>query len=258
VRLRLVDSGAAGPAPGALNMGLDEAILRAVAAGEAPPTLRLYRWSPPCVTVGYFQSLAEELDLDACRAAGVDTVRRITGGGAVLHDAEITYSIVLPEGHPLAPAGILDSYAILCKGIVEAARSLGVEASFAPINDVCSGGRKLSGNAQTRKLGCLLQHGTVLLEVEVERMFSLLRVPKEKLSGKLISDVKDRVTSLGALLGREVGYEEAAAALTTGFASAFAPYGIELEPAALGAAELAEGSRIAAEKFATEAWNRKR
>jgi lipoate-protein ligase A len=262
MRIRLVDTGAdrgaTGGLPGALNMGIDEAILRAVAAGRAPSTLRLYRWSPPCVTVGYFQSLADELDLEACRAADVDAVRRITGGGAVLHDAEITYSIVLPEGHPLAPAGILDSYAILCGGIVEAMRILGVAASFEPINDVCAGGRKLSGNAQTRKLGCLLQHGTILLDVDVERMFSLLRVPKEKLTGKLIQDAKERVTSLRSLLGREVGYDEAARALAAGFAAAFAPYGVELEPGQLSPDELAEGGRIAAAKFSTAEWNRKR
>jgi lipoate---protein ligase len=255
LRLRLVDSG---PAAGALNMGLDEAILRAVARGESPPTLRLYSWSPSCVTVGYFQSLADEVDLEACRLAGVDAVRRITGGGAVLHEREITYSIVLPEGHPLAPAAILDSYAILCDGIVRALRDLGLDAAFQPINDVCVGGKKVSGNAQTRKLGCLLQHGTVLLGVDVERMFSLLKVPKEKLAGRLVADAKSRVASLGSLLGRDPCYTEAAAALARGFGEAFAPYGVELERGELSAAELEEGRRLAAEKFASAEWNLKR
>ena len=80
MKLRFIDSGAAGPLPGALNMGIDEAVLAAVSRGESPPTLRLYRWSPPCVTVGYFQGLEAEVDLEACRAGGVDTVRRLTGG----------------------------------------------------------------------------------------------------------------------------------------------------------------------------------
>jgi len=239
-------------------MGLDEAVLRAVSRGESPPTLRLYRWSPACVTVGYFQSLSDEVDVEACAAAGVDAVRRLTGGGAVLHEAEITYSIVLPEGPPLAPADILESYRRLCAGIVDALRELGIDSAFAPINDVCARGRKVSGNAQTRKEGCLLQHGTVLLGVDVERMFSLLKVPKEKLSGKSIAQAKERVNSVGDLLGREVGYEEAAAALASGFASAFEPYGIGLEPGGLSPAELAEGRRLAEEKFSRAEWNLKR
>ncbi|HOX33606.1 MAG TPA: biotin/lipoate A/B protein ligase family protein [Spirochaetales bacterium] len=255
MRLRLVDSG---PAPGALNMGIDEAVLRAVAGGSSPPTLRLYSWSPACVTVGYFQSLEDEVDLEACRAAGVDAVRRITGGGAVFHEAEITYSIVLPEGHPLAPAGILESYELLCGGLVAGLGLLGVEAAFEPINDIRAGGRKVSGNAQTRKLGCLLQHGTVLLGLDLEKMFSLLKVPKEKLAGKLIAQAKERVTSLGSLLGREPGYAEAARALAAGFAAAYGPRGVELERGELRADELAEGRRIAAEKFSSEAWNRRR
>ena len=253
--LRLVDSGASA---GALNMGIDEAVLRAVAEGSSPPTLRLYSWSPACVTVGYFQSLADEVDLEACRAAGVDAVRRITGGGAVLHESEITYSIVLPEGHPLAPPAILDSYRLICAGLVEALRSLGIDASFEPINDIKAGGRKVSGNAQTRKLGCLLQHGTVLLDVDVERMFSLLKVPKEKLSGKLIAEAKERVTCLRSLMGRELGYGEAALALERGFAAAFAPLGVGLEHGALRPEERAQGGRIAAEKFSSREWNFKR
>lgn len=256
--LRLIDSGASGGAPGALNMGIDEAVLRSVAAGDSLPALRLYSWAPACVTVGYFQSLEDEVDLAACRAAGVDAVRRITGGGAVLHEAEITYSIVLPEGHPLAPAGILDSYRIICGGIVDALRELGIEAAFEPINDVCAGGRKVSGNAQTRKHGCLLQHGTVLLGLDPERMFSLLRVSKEKLAGKAISEVRQRVTSVGGLLGRSVGYAEAAGALAKGFASAFEARGVELARGGLEPAELAEGRRLAAEKFSSAAWNRRR
>jgi len=257
MRLRFVDSGGASGAgaPGALNMGIDEALLRAVSRGESPPTLRFYSWAPPCVTVGYFQGMADEIDLEACRRAGIDAVRRITGGGAVFHDAEITYSIVLPDGHPAAPAGILDSYRLLCGGIVSGLRALGLEADFRPINDVCVGPKKVSGNAQTRKLGCLLQHGTILLGLDVERMFSILKVPKEKLAGKLIAEAKERVTSVSGLLGREVGYAEAARAFEAGFAEAL---GAELEPGALSPTELAEGRRLASEKFSTPEWNHRR
>jgi lipoate---protein ligase len=254
MKLRLVDSGGSG-LPGALNMGVDEALLGSVSRLSSPPTLRLYSWSPPCVTVGYFQSLEEEVDLAACRAAGVDALRRLTGGGAVFHEAEITYSLVLPLGHELAPDDILESYRRICSGLVAGIGLLGVEAAFAPINDIVAGSRKLSGNAQTRRGGCLLQHGTVLLGLDPERMFSLLKVPAEKLKGKLIEDVRSRVTSLGELLGRGVAYEEAARALRAGFAAA---WNAELDEVALSPAELAEARRLAEERFSRPEWNGRR
>jgi lipoate-protein ligase A len=236
-------------------MGIDEALIGSVSRGESPPTLRLYAWWPECVTIGYFQSLEDEVDLAACRAAGVDAVRRLTGGGAVLHDAEITYSIVLPIGHPLAPEDILESYRRICSGIVRGLGLLGVEASFEPINDIAAGGRKLSGNAQTRRSGCLLQHGTVLLGLDPELMFKLLKVPAEKLRGRPIENVRARVTSLRELLGREVSYSEAAQGLRAGFAEA---WDAELEEAALSNAEAAEARALAAERFSSPEWNGRR
>ena len=252
MKLRFIDSGAA---PGALNMGMDEAVLNSVSTGEAPPTLRLYRWSPPCVTVGYFQGLEAEVDLEACRRSGVDAVRRLTGGGAVFHDAEITYSLVLPLAHELAPDDILESYRLICMGLIRGLAILGVESAFEPINDIAAGGKKLSGNAQTRRHGCLLQHGTVLLDLDPERMFSLLKVPAEKLKGRLIEEVQARVTSLRALLGREVSYEEAASALRRGFAEA---WGAELVQGAFSEAEAVQARLLAAERFSRPEWNGRR
>jgi len=252
VRLRLISSGAL---PGALNMGIDEALLSAVAEGRSLPALRLYRWSPPCVTIGYFQSLAAEVDLAACKADRVDVVRRLTGGGAVFHDKEITYSLVVPLGHPLAPDEILESYRRVCSGIVAGLGLLGVESSFAPINDIVAGGRKVSGNAQTRRNGCLLQHGTVLLGLDAERMFSLLKVPSEKHRDLSEGKAGSRVTSLRAILGREVGYEEAARALAQGCSAA---WNTELVPDQLGAAELTVAEGLSRSKFSTDDWNFKR
>jgi len=249
---RLLETGVQ---PGAFNMGLDEAVLNAVAEGRQPPTLRLYGWNPPAVTLGYFQGLEDEVDREACSRMGVDIVRRVTGGGAVFHDAELTYSIILPESHPLARPGILDSYRVLCAGVVEGLARFGLAAEFAPINDVLVQGQKVSGNAQTRKRGCILQHGTILLDVDVDRMFALLKVPSEKMKGKLIEDVKQRVTSLRHKLGRSVGLSEAAAAFAAGFSKAL---GVELESALPSPEELEEGGRIGREKYGTEAWTGKR
>jgi len=233
------------------NMGLDEAILESVASGKTLPTLRLYGWDPPAISLGYFQGALEEVDVEACGLQGVDLVRRITGGGAVFHAAEVTYSIVIPEGHPLAPASILDSYSLLCSGIVTGLNTLRVKAEFAPINDIISGGRKISGNAQTRKKGCLLQHGTIILKVDVEKMFSLLKVPKEKALGKMIDDVKARVTSLSDILARDVEFEEVSNALREGFRRALT---LDLEDGEPNQDELAAATFLAQTKFSTKAW----
>jgi lipoate-protein ligase A len=241
------------------NMGLDEALLEAVSRGASPPVLRLYGWSPPAVSVGYFQGLTEEVDLDACKACGVDVVRRISGGGAVFHQAELTYSMVMPLTHPLAGSTIHESYETLCAGIIRGLDVLGVSSRFVPINDIIAGGRKISGNAQTRRMGCLLQHGTILLENDVDLMFELLRVPSEKIKGKLIQDVKERITSLKTLLGRLVSFAEAESALAKGFRQALslefisAGPGGEI-PAALTPEEEERARELALEKFGSSPW----
>jgi len=239
----------------AFNMGLDLAIVEAVAAGAVPPTLRFYCWKPCAVSIGYFQGVRDEVDLDACAARGIAVVRRVTGGGAVFHDDELTYSIAFPESHPLAAGSILASYKAICAGIVAGLGRLGIPAEFAPLNDVVAAGRKLSGNAQTRKRGCVLQHGTILLGVDVDQMFAVLRVPAEKMRGKLIEDVKARVSSCSAMLGRTVGYPEAVTAFREGFSAGL---GVILVDGAPTEAELAAGRREAAERFGDTAWTNRR
>ena len=201
------------------QMALDEAILRAVGEGKAPKTIRLYRWRPSAVSIGYFQSVEEEVDLEACRRLGVDVVRRITGGGAVYHDydGEITYSLIAPEADPRIPRDIPESYRVICGCLVRAFEHLGLQAEFRPINDILIGGRKVSGNAQTRRRGVVLQHGTILIDCDVRKMFTVLKVSEEKLRDKLIKAVEERVTSLRRELGRPVSFKEVRDALVRGF-----------------------------------------
>jgi lipoate-protein ligase A len=240
---------------GFYNMALDEALLEEVARGNSLPVLRLYGWEPSAVSVGYFQGLEEEVNLEACKRRGVDVVRRISGGGAVFHQAELTYSIIMPVAHPLSGAAIDGSYERLSGGIIQALALLGVSSRFAPVNDILAGDRKISGNAQTRRMDCLLQHGTVLLDLDADLMFELLRVPSEKVKDKLIRDVKERVTGLKALLGRPVPYEEAGQALAEGFRRALA---LDYTSAELRPAEEARAKILAAEKFAAPLWLYKR
>lgn len=176
------------------NMALDEAISEAIRDEQSPPTIRFYTWKPSAISIGYFQGLKNEVDLEACKEQGVDVVRRRTGGGAVYHDnqGEITYSIIGPVG--MFPKNIIKSYEVICQFIIDALKELGINASFSPINDIIVDQKKISGNAQTRRDGILLQHGTILYDVDVEKMFSLLKVGKEKIADKLIKSVKKRVT----------------------------------------------------------------
>jgi lipoate-protein ligase A len=236
------------------NMAIDEAIMLSMKEGNSPPTLRFYRWKPSAVSIGTFQSMLDEVDIEFCKTKGIDAIRRITGGGAVFHDyeGEVTYSIIMPRGHKLAPSDILESYGLLCGGIVKALEKLGIEAEFKPINDVNVGGKKVSGNAMTRRHGCVLQHGTTLLDLDVTLMFSILKVPKEKISDKMISDAKERVTSIRDLLGRKIEIDDLRDALRQGFSEAL---DIKMIDGNLSPDEQNSVSQLISEKYATDEWN---
>ena len=178
------------------NMAIDEAILEGLIAGTSQPTIRFYTWKPGAVSIGRFQSLENEVNVEQCKSFGVDVVRRLTGGGAVYHDAEgeVTYSILAPES--MFRRGIRESYSEICASVVGGLEKLGIEAQFVPINDIVTKGKKISGNAQVRRNGMLLQHGTILYKTNLERMFSVLKVSNEKISDKMIKSAKERVTSV--------------------------------------------------------------
>jgi lipoate-protein ligase A len=226
-----------------LNMGIDEVLMRNCTS----PVLRFFAWKPAAISIGYFQGLDEEVDLGKCKELGIDYVRRITGGGAVFHDAELTYSFVIPEKE--LPEDILESYGIICGAIIKGLQKLGINAAYAPINDIICNGKKISGNAQTRRKGIILQHGTILLDVDVDRMFSLLKVPDEKIKDKLIANVKERVAGINK------AYDEVADALRQGFKEQFSA---ELTEDELSQQELAQAEQIAKQSYSTDAWNRKR
>ncbi len=229
------------------NMAFDESLL--VHLKDIGPTLRLYGWKPPAVSIGYFQSM-EEVDVDKAREMGVDLVRRITGGGAVYHKYEVTYSIVLPS----IGGRILDSYRVIDMGIIKALTSLGLDAQHHGINDVVVNGKKISGNAQTRKYGGLLQHGTLLMDVDVDEMFQILRVSEEKLRDKIVDSVKHRVTSLRHE-GVEIEFGELQKVLADGFREALNArmYEEEIPREVYDYAKTLE-----VEKYATREWNFRR
>ncbi|RLC86950.1 MAG: hypothetical protein DRI79_09275, partial [Chloroflexi bacterium] len=175
-------------------MAVDEAILRAVAAGLVPPTLRLYAWEPPCLSLGRAQPLAD-VDREAVQAAGFNLVRRPTGGRAILHVDELTYSVVAPQGEPRVTGGIVESYRRLSAGLVHGLERLGMAGLVADRRappsptgrggtgvcfevpsdyEITAGGRKLVGSAQMRAQSVVLQHGAVPLHGDIARICSLL------------------------------------------------------------------------------------
>lgn len=232
----------------ATNMALDEACMQHVREGKVLPTIRFYRWKPSAISVGYFQSLEREIDVEACKKNSIDMVRRQTGGGAVYHDydGELTYSIIAPE--ELFPKNIVESYKHMCGWIIDGLKALGIESEFIPINDIVSGGKKISGNAQTRKGGVLLQHGTILYGVDVKKMFSLLKVPDEKMRDKMIQVVEERVTSLQHIKP-DITFDNLEKALWESFAK-----GKEVEKGEWLEEELDMARELVQNKYSTSSW----
>ena len=225
---------------GPINMAVDEFLLY----NCNEPVLRIYGWSKPCISIGYFQGI-DEVNYKKCKEQNVDIVRRITGGGAVFHDMELTYSFVTKN----FTQGIMKSYEEISEIVIQALNKLGLDAKFSPLNDVTVDGKKVCGNAQTRKNNALLQHGTILLEVDVEKMFSLLNVPIEKISDKKILDVKNRVRGISKT------FDEVSDALKDSSREVF---GCKLEPFKLNQEEFESCQKLVEEKFSTDNWTFRR
>ncbi|MFH1751310.1 MAG: biotin/lipoate A/B protein ligase family protein [Candidatus Micrarchaeota archaeon] len=231
-----------------MNMALDEACSEALAANAVQPTIRFYGWQPSAVSIGYHQSITDEVNLEECRNQGIDVVRRRTGGGAVYHDTsgELTYSVIAPE--IFFTKDIIASYKIICNWIVDALALMGLSGEFKPINDIILEGKKISGNAQTRRGGILLQHGTLLYDLDVRRMFSVLKVSKEKISDKMIASAEERVTCLkkAGISDKNIAYRSLVSAFTSGKSVEFGSW---TEKELIRAKELAE------KKYKSTDWN---
>jgi lipoate-protein ligase A len=258
-----------GSADGATNMATDEAILTAVTEGRSPPTLRFFAWQPPCLSIGYNQAM-EEVDITACQQAGVDVVRRPTGGRAILHTDELTYSIVAPQDEPQVAGGVVESYRRLSAGLVRGLRLLGVDVAQAGAGhgqdadvsaacfdapsayEVTAGGKKLVGSAQVRRRGAVLQHGSLPLQGDITRICRYLVVPSEGRRQALRQELWARATSLELVLERLVLFAQVVEALVRGFSEALNLY---LEPGELSQHELALVQRFRREKYTAEAWN---
>jgi lipoate-protein ligase A len=227
-----------GKAAGAVNMARDEELARELSRGAIPATVRIYGWDPPAVSIGYHQA-EEDIDRAALARDGIDLVRRPTGGRAILHAQEVTYCAALPLtlGSPRA------IYAMVNEALLEGILAMGISAalsgsepdlrrayagaegvpcfSFSVRSEIQAGGRKLVGSAQRRYGAAVLQHGSFLLGPAHRGLARYVRprgaVETSSLSAGIASDLAERTTDAGTLLGREVPFAEAAAALAGGF-----------------------------------------
>ncbi|MDH5266910.1 MAG: lipoate--protein ligase family protein [Candidatus Bathyarchaeota archaeon] len=240
------------------NMAVDEAVLSARISNTVPNTLRFYRWKPSAVSVGRFQDVFNEVYVENCRKHEVDIVRRITGGGAVYHDhvGEITYSVVVKESD-LGLRDVASTYDMICKGLIEAAKILGISADFnagdpKKCPNVTINRRKISGSAQSRKKGVLLQHGTFLLDTNLEKMFTFLRVPWARTCLEVIPIAEKRLTSVKEELGTSISIKEAQNALVQGFQKTFRVQPVE---GRLTSYEQKLAEKLRREKFVTDCWN---
>jgi len=208
-------------ADGCINMAIDEAIMDCYSEGERKPTLRIYGWNPPAVSIGYFQTVEKAVNVQACKEFGIDIVRRLTGGRAVLHEHEITYSIIIEENYPQLPKSIVESYKFLCRGILQGLKLAGADVSLesgrknlrevstqacfdspSTYEIVCEG-KKLVGSAQVRKNGIILQHGSILIDIDAVKHSSVLGRNKKE-EQVLAQILEKKTTSLKQILGEDI------------------------------------------------------
>ena len=258
---------------GATNMAVDCAIAEAVARGFQPPTLRLYGWSPFCLSLGYGQRV-READTEALCERGWDMVRRPTGGKAILHGDELTYSLSLPLDHSLAGGDVVESYRRISVGLLRGLECLDVEAAAehqgaglrrldaGPVcfeipshYEISVGGRKLIGSAQLRRKRGILQHGTLPLDGDVARICDVLSFVTEEERERQKNMVRERALSLSQVTGTAHTWSDVAAALVRGFANAFE---LEMVEGQLSAAELERAAELKLERFGNLEWTNKR
>jgi lipoate-protein ligase A len=259
------------PMPGAVNMAVDEALLEAVGAGQSSPTLRFYAWEPACLSLGYGQASADA-DAERLRALGWQSVRRPTGGRAILHTDELTYSLALPADHPLAAGDVVVSYQRISQALLVGLEQLGAAAhsdlqtekrTSGPIcfevpshYEITVKGRKLIGSAQVRRHKGVLQHGSLPLHGDLGRIADALVFPDESEREAARAAVRARAITLEAALGAQVvTWARAADSMQQAFASLFE---VELVSGTLTTSEQARADELYVSRYGNMDWTTRR
>jgi len=243
------------------NMAIDEAILQYCKL----PTLRVYGWKPAAISVGYNQDIEKEINLDYCEKNDIKIVRRITGGKAVFHDKEITYSFILPEDANLVPFEVNESYKIIANALIIALKKIGINAEIkktpekiaTPIcfnssnwYEILVNGRKISGSAQRRFDGKVLQHGPILINFDYNKNSSIFN---SNSGFDTINNLKNRITSLkNELKNKNISYNKLKEAIRYGFNENF---DFEMIGDFLSNEEEMLAEKLRGEKYSTEEWN---
>jgi lipoate-protein ligase A len=260
------------PANGVWNMAVDESLMESVGAGQSPPTLRFYSWNPPCLSLGYGQRYTD-VDFTRVDQLGWDVVRRPTGGRAILHTDELTYSLSLPVDDDLAGGTIVESYQRISLAFLEGLNRLGAtpradqRAEHIEVGAVCFetpshyeitvDGRKLVGSSQTRRKNAILQHGSLPLWGDIARICNGLAFPDDAARLAAEAHVRQRALTLADTLGHEVTWLEAVNAITQGFANTFDVDFQNHEPT-ITDLEYDRAQRLTSDVYATPEWTRRR
>ena len=258
------------PAPGSWNMAIDEAILELMDSGKISPTLRLYAWNPPCLSLGQAQPVSE-VDFPSLILNGWDVVRRPTGGRAILHTDEITYSVIGPENDPRLSGNILESYHRIAGALLKALEILNLEAIIkksttipdkqpSPVcfevpstYEITVGGKKILGSAQARRRNCVLQHGSLPLRGDLTRITQALVFNDETARQIAAERLLKHATTVEMVTGMQVTWEKAAMSFIRGFTDKL---NIKLTPGTLTSEELALAKKLCEEKHKNDNWIR--
>ncbi|NMC30781.1 MAG: lipoate--protein ligase family protein [Pelolinea sp.] len=260
------------PAEGAWNMAVDEAILESTAGYLQPTTLRLYSWNPFCLSLGYAQPI-KDINEQRLKEYGWDFVRRPTGGKAILHADELTYSICAAQDDPHVQGSVLESYRHLSQGLMAALRGVGLTANSEPHKEpaernttkpicfevpsdyeITLNGKKIIGSAQARKKNGVLQHGAVPLFGDITRITEVLQYPDEKERAASRSLLLAHATTLQEQAGQKITWKELAQAFLCGFEQAL---DVEIKVGHLSELERRRAKEILAEKYANPEWTRR-
>jgi len=263
-----------GVKPGSYNMALDECIIKWQSEGDFAPTLRFYEWERPTVTVGYFQKSAE-INFEAVKKNEADFVRRQTGGRSVVHDDELTYSVIVPENYPNMPETVTEAYRVISMGILKGFEQLNLPAAFSipkseveknelkkPGSAVCFDApswyevvvndKKIAGSAQTRQKGSILQHGSIPLNIDADLLYDLFVFSSEEVKEKMKKRFLKRATWINSESEKPFKMEDLYIAFEKGFEEGLE---VELVPYELTKEQEEEVLQLAAEKYSSDSWN---
>lgn len=267
-----------GPCSPSYNMALDEALLDMHSQGEIPPVIRFYEWNPATLSIGYFQSAEKDIDFDALKTQQLGFVRRPTGGRAVLHESELTYSIIVTEEYPNMPATVTEAYRVLSEGLLVGFQNLGLDAYFSipdteekqadlmkPKSAVCFDapswyelvveGKKVAGSAQTRQKGVILQHGAILLDLDEEKLLSVFKFSSPEAKERMRRKLPEKAVAINQLTDMEITIPQCIKAFKEGFEQALE---IELVPYELTDEQLQYVKTLEETKYLNDEWNFKK